>query len=108
MVGIDFLGPFVKSKAGNKYIIAATDHFIRWCECKAIPSATKEEAATFLIDQIVVKHGTPKTLLSDRGVQFRSQFSQLLYERIGTRHVCTTSYHPQCNGMVEKFNHTLA
>ena len=107
-VSIDFLGPMTASSKGNRYIITATDMFTKWAEARAIRSENKRTAADFFIEQIVTKHGTPKRILSDRGSQFRAQFSEYLFKRLGTQQVMTTSYHPQCNGLVEKFNQTLS
>ena len=106
-IGCDLLGPFRKSKSGNTFIIAATDFFTKWSEAKAIPAATKEHCADFILDRIVTKHGCPKVLLTDRGPQFRSLFSEIIYKRIGIKHLMTTAYWLQCNGLVEKFNQTL-
>jgi putative transposase len=97
-IGIDFLGRFKLSKSGNTYIIAATDYFTKWVVCKAIAAATKEIAADFLIQDIICKYGAFSQLISERGVQFRAQLSQAIYERLAIRHLTTTSYHPQTNG----------
>jgi hypothetical protein len=107
-LGIDFLGRFRPSQKGNTYIITATDYFTKWAICKAVPAATKEHAADLIIENVICVFGTPKTLLSDRGVQFRAQFSQAIYERVAMRHVTTTAYHAQTNGLCEKYNQTLA
>ena len=107
-VSLDFVGPINQSSKGNRYIITAIDQFTKWAEARPIRSENKRTAADFLIEQIVTKHGTPKRILTDRGSQFRAQFSEYLYRRLGTQQVMTTSYHPQCNGLVEKFNQTLS
>jgi transposase InsO family protein len=86
----------------------ATDYFTKCTICKAIPAATKEIAADFLIEEVICKHGTFKTLLSDRGVQCRAQISQAVYESLAVKHVMTTSFRPQTNGLTEKYNQTLA
>jgi hypothetical protein len=108
MIGIDFLGRFKLSESGNTYIIVATDYFTKWAIVKAIATATKEHAADFLIEEVICKHGAFKTLLSDRGVQFRSQLSQAIYDRLAIKHVTTTSFRPSTNGLCEKYNQTLA
>ena len=106
-VALDFLGPFVKSTQGNKHILVAVDHFTKWVEVRAAPAQNKETVAQFLIDQIMTKHGSPKRILTDQGRQFRAELTEYIFQRLGTKHIMTTSYHPQCNGLVEKFNQTL-
>ena len=38
---------------------------------------------------------------------FSLTFTKDLCEMLGIRKLNTTAYHPQCDGMVERFNHTL-
>ena len=72
-VGIDLLGPFRRSKKGKKFIIVATDYATRWAETKAIFSGKIEPVASFILENIICRHGAPRVLLSDRGIVFRSQ-----------------------------------
>ena len=51
--------------------------------------------------------GVPECLLSDRGANLLSHLMIDLCELLGIKKLNTTSYHPQCNGMVERFNRTL-
>ena len=48
--------------------------------------------------------GVLECLLSDHGANLLSHLMIDLCELLG---INTTSYHPQCNGMVERFNRTL-
>lgn len=107
-LGIDVLGPFTKTDRGNVYIIVTMDYATKWAEAKAVPSATAEETAQFIINQIICKFGCPKEILSDRGQNFRSNLVSALLNGLGIRTCYTTAYHPACNGLVEHFNGTLA
>ena len=44
---------------------------------------------------------------SDRGPQFTSQLWKSITQLLGTRLHRTTAYHPQSNGLVEKFHRHL-
>jgi hypothetical protein len=46
-------------------------------------------------------------LLSDRGANFLSALCSKVYELLQINKVTTTSYHPQANGIVERFNGVL-
>ena len=48
----------------------------------------------------------PDTLTSDRGAQFTSAIWAILTTRLRIRHITTTAYHPQANGLVERFHST--
>jgi len=56
---------------------------------------------------VVTRHGVPERLLSDRGPNFLSELVQEVCKLLGTTKVNTSGYHPQCDGLVEKFNSTL-
>ena len=49
----------------------------------------------------------PEQLHSDQGHQFESELVKEIYVLLQIRKMHTTLYHPQCNGMVERFNRTL-
>jgi hypothetical protein len=49
----------------------------------------------------------PVVITSDRGSQFTSALWDSLCNILGIRHVQTTAYHPQSNGLVERFHRRL-
>lgn len=106
-IGIDYVGPLEKTESGNRFIVVATDYFTKWPEARAVKTATAKEAAQFLYEEIICKHGVPSVVLSDRGAHFVNETIQLLKEEIGFRHKLASPYHPQTNGLTEKFNGTL-
>ena len=53
------------------------------------------------------RFGVPEEILSDMGSQFMLDCMKEVERLLEVRHMSTTPYHPQCNGLVEKFNGTL-
>ncbi|GES76605.1 putative integrase core domain protein [Rhizophagus clarus] len=106
-VGIDFVGPLPITPNGNRYIIVAMDYMTKWPEARPVSRATAEETSQFIYENIICRHGCPAKLLSDRGTHFNNQMVEKLLEKFGIKHVFSTSYHPQTNGLVERFNRTL-
>ena len=51
--------------------------------------------------------GVPEALLSDRGTNLLSQLMTDVCAKLGITKLNTTTYHPECDGMVEQFDHTL-
>ncbi|KAM7311133.1 DDE-type integrase/transposase/recombinase [Ixodes scapularis] len=103
-IGMDLLGPFPPSTSGNRWIIVATDYLTRYAETKALPSGTAVEVAKFFIESIVLRHGAPEVLITDRGSSFMAQLTQEIFRLSHTSHRRTTAYHPQTNGLTERLN----
>jgi hypothetical protein len=107
-VGIDIMGPFHRSKAGNKFVIVACCYFSRYVEMKAVPAGTSKQVAKFLLENVIRNHGFVSKLVSDRGTCFLSKVMKQFYEMCSIEKVNTTAYRPQTDGLVESFNKTLA
>ncbi|GFV14198.1 retrovirus-related Pol polyprotein from transposon opus [Trichonephila clavipes] len=73
------------------------------------PSSSEvAEIAKFLLEEIVLRHGAPRVIITDRGAVFRSRLVSSLVDLCNIDHRFTTAYHPQTNGLTERFNKTLA
>lgn len=106
-VGMDLLGPFPFSTSGNKWIAVATDYATRFAITRALPTSCATDVADFLLHDVILHHGAPRQLLTDRGRYFLSKVIADLLRLSSTTHKLTTSYHPQTNGLTERFNRTL-
>lgn len=107
-IGIDLLGRFPATKNGNRWIIVCTDYLTRFTITKALPTAEASEIAKFMVEEIILKHGAPREMISDRGRSFLSMIVRDVNQICQTSHLLTTAYHPQTNGLTERFNKTLA
>ncbi|GJT64225.1 putative reverse transcriptase domain-containing protein [Tanacetum coccineum] len=66
-----------------------------------------EKLARLYIDEIVVGHGVPVSIISDRDGRFTSRFWQTLQKALGTRLDMSTAYHPQTDGQSKHTIQTL-
>ena len=55
----------------------------------------------------ICRYGVPDHIVSDRGAQFTSHLWGELSRILGIKHQTTTSYHPQANGLIERFHRHL-
>ncbi|XP_037932481.1 rhophilin-2-like [Teleopsis dalmanni] len=55
----------------------------------------------------VAHYGVPLIITTDLGRQFESTIFRELSRLLGIKHIHTTAYHPQANGMVERMHRTL-
>ena len=59
--------------------------------------------------QIFCRFGCPKIIIiSDQGHEFVNEVSKHLFSKTQTQHRVTSAYHPQTNGLTERFNQTLS
>ena len=107
-IALDIMGPLPKSQQGNRYILVISDYFTRWVEAFAMADQEACIVANVLVKGSISRFGVPRQLPSDQGVQFESKLFQALYQQLGLEKARTTPYHPQSDGLVECFNHTLA
>ena len=106
-VTLDCLGPFPVTTSNNRYIVVFSDYLTRYPEAFAVPSIDAATIADLLVNHIMPRHGAPRTLLSDRGSNFLSSLVCEVCFLMGTKKEFTSSYHSQCDGLVERFNGTL-
>ena len=84
----------------------AMDYATKWPEAKAVTSPISKAAADLIVD-ITNRFGFPVEILPDRGAHFVGTMMRQLYKQLRIHKLTTTPYHPQTDGMVERFNATL-
>lgn len=105
-VHIDIVGPLPPSK-GYRYLLTIVDRFTRWPEAAPISDVTAETIANAFVNIWVSRFGVPEEVVTDRGRQFESAFFHHLSRLLGMHHQRITAYHPQANGLVERFHRQL-
>ena len=89
-----------------RYIITCTDYFTKWVEADSLPTKEAKGVANFLYS-LFCRHGVPKRVQSDQGREFVNSLNGQLFNLTGVQHIISTAYHPQTNGLDERFNQTL-
>ena len=96
-----------ESKAGNKYALVLVDYYSRYAIVAPIADKSAKTVARVLLERLILVHGHPGTLLIDRGGEFLSDLIMNLCKAPAIRKTFTTPYHPESDGVVERFNGTL-
>ena len=107
IVGIDIVGPLPVTKQGNRYILSTIDKFSRYVHLIPLQTITAENIAYEFRSKYLLKYGIPQQVLSDRGSQFTGSIFKILCKLFGIDKLFTTAYHPQTNGMIERFHRFL-
>lgn len=105
-IAIDIVGPLRRTTRGNKYILTLMDFTTRYPEAiplRKIDSATVADA----LCEVFTRLGIPDEILTDQGSNFLSNLMKKIMETLQVKQIKTSPYHPQCDGMLERFHSTL-
>ncbi|GJY14653.1 putative reverse transcriptase domain-containing protein [Tanacetum coccineum] len=105
---MDFMTKLPKTAAGQDTIwvivnhLTKPAHFLPMREDDMLEKLTRQ-----YLKEVVLRHGVPVLIISDRDGRFTSQFWKSLNKALGTRLDMSTSYHPQTDGQSERTIQTL-
>jgi transposase InsO family protein len=104
---MDLCGPFVTTTRGMQYILVFKDALTKWVELFALPNKTELAVAECLFDEILMRHGAPRVLISDQGTEFVNKVIDQIAIMLKIRRVTTSPYHPRADGLAENQVATL-
>ena len=105
MVGVDILS-VPMSCSGNKCLLVIQDYFTKWADAIPLPNQKAVTITNALINLFAIM-GLPDIVHSDQGQNFESTVLKQTLEAFGIQKSHTTAYHPQGDGLVERFNRSL-
>ncbi|XP_075779243.1 uncharacterized protein LOC142827525 [Pelodiscus sinensis] len=105
-IGLDLVGPLEQSANKNKDILVIVDYATRYPEAIPLRVTTARAIADELL-KVFARVGLPKTILTDQGTNVTSKLITELCRLLNIHSLRTSVYHPQTDGLVERFNRTL-
>ena len=79
----------------------------QWLEAYGIPNQEAITVARKYTDEMFCRFSPPEQLHSNQGRQFKSNLIKHICKILNVQKTRTSPYHPQCGGLVERFNRTL-
>lgn len=104
---VDIVGPLPTSSQGYRYLVTMIDRCTKWPEAYPIVDITADTVAKVVYAGWIARFGIPHRISSDQGTQFQSSLFTRLMHYMGVDKIRTTAYHPQANGMVERWHRSL-
>ncbi|KAF1332497.1 Enzymatic polyprotein, partial [Globisporangium splendens] len=89
---LDLASPLHRSQRGNSYVVACVEYVSKFVVAVAVPDRTGETVARVLMEEVVLRYGPFRELLTDNARE--------LTDESGT-------ISSKSNGLVERFNRTL-
>ncbi len=105
-IGMDLVGPLPKSARGHEHILVIVDYATRYPEAVPRRKATAK-SITHELFLLCSRVGIPAEILTDQGTPFMSRLMADLCTLLKVKQLRTSVYHPQTDGLVERFNQTL-
>ncbi|XP_070191283.1 uncharacterized protein [Littorina saxatilis] len=106
-VAVDIIGPVKPmSESKKQYILVSVDYATRYPEAVALKNIQADTVAEALWE-MWTRLGIPDEVITDQGTQFTSHLMKEVNDFLSIKHHMTAPFHPQANGLVERFNSTL-
>ncbi|KAG6439129.1 hypothetical protein O3G_MSEX000509, partial [Manduca sexta] len=105
-VHADHLGPFIKSKKGNCYLLVLVDGFTKFVSIRPVKD-TKSATTIKNFRDYISNFGVPTRLITDKGTSFTSGVFKEFVTYYNIRHILNAVSTPRANGQVERFNRTI-
>ncbi|RWR99623.1 gag-pol fusion protein-like protein [Dinothrombium tinctorium] len=106
-IGLDIIGMLPTTSRGNRFILVATCYLTKFAITKPVKHVTAKDVAEFLLHEVILRYSVFDEIISDNGVQFRSDIIRELNLLFNSHHKFTTPYKPSTAGLVERCNRQL-
>ncbi|KAJ8927358.1 hypothetical protein NQ314_020133 [Rhamnusium bicolor] len=107
LISADLLGPYPRSKNGNRYVLVVVDWFTKYVLVRPLARATSSAIIKFLENDVFLIYGVPQIFVCDNGSQFTSREFTKLMEKYQVQKVWyNANYHPQVN-FTERVNRVI-
>ena len=105
-IAMDILDVCDPTQDGYCCILVIADYFSKWTEAFPMKDKCADTVADLLVDNIILRFGMPLVIHSDQGREFKNGLMKSLCTLLGSTKTRTAPYHPESDGMIDRFNWT--
>ena len=106
-IAMDILDVCDPTPEGFRYILVIADYFSKWTEAFPMKNKCADTVADILVEKIILRFGMPLVIHSDQGREFENGLMKSLCALLGCTKTRTAPYHPESDGMIERFNQVV-
>jgi hypothetical protein len=106
-VCLDIVGSSPMTETGMKYILTCQDNLRKYFIAVPLQKQTAEEVTNAFVGNIILSYGIPTEIVTDQGSNFISDVFKRICKLFKIEKICTTAYHPESNGALERTHKTL-
>lgn len=103
---LDTIGPMNKTIYGNTYAITLICDLTKYLITVSIPNKEAKTVAKAIFENLILIYGTPKTIRTDLGTEFKNEIFNELCKLLNVQHHFSTAYHHESLGSIER-NHRI-
>ena len=107
LCGMDIIGPLPVAAAQKKFLLIATNYFIKWVEVEFYANIKDKDVSKFVWKNIVCRFGIPHAIIADNGPQFDNIAFKTFCLVLKIKNLYSTPRYPQSNRQAETTNKTL-
>lgn len=103
---LDTIGPMNKTIYGNVYALTLICDLTKYLITIPIPNKESRTIAKAIFENLILIYGTPKTIRTDLGTEFKNEIINELCKLLKVQHHFSTPYHHESVGSIER-NHRI-
>lgn len=103
VVSIDTIGPFSLTPNGNRYAVTIQCDLSKYTIIVPIPDKSASTISKAIVENCILVFGPMSAIRTDQGTEYKGIFDNIC-ELLKINHTCSTAYHPQTIGSLER-NH---
>jgi transposase InsO family protein len=104
---LDKVGPLQLTEKGMRYILTCQDNLSKYFSATPLENQTSEKFTEAFVRNIILVYRIPSEIVTDQGTNFMSEVFKRICKLLKIEKICTTAFHPQANGALERTHKTL-